>query len=202
MPPGSEPASGSVSPKQPIHSPGRELRQVFSPLAFVAVGPDRIHDERRLHAHHRAIAGIDALHLARDQPVGDIGGAGAAVVLRQRQPEQPERAHLAKNLGVGLLFAIGLDDARQRASPAHSRARVSRISRSSSLSCASSRNGSSHWKAAAPAVPRSLLARLRHFSSPRPSSQTNPPPRRNEGRKLLARPPRWIPAKKGCSDYL
>ena len=61
---------------------GRELRQIFAPLRLAAVGVDRVHHQRRLHRHRRAIAGIDALDLARDQAVGDIAEAGAAVFLR------------------------------------------------------------------------------------------------------------------------
>ena len=88
----------------------RQAGQVLTPLAVVAVGMDRIHDERTLHAHHRAEAGVDALDLARDEPVGDITSAGAAEFLRQREPEQPRLAHQAEELGVGLLLEVGLLD--------------------------------------------------------------------------------------------
>ena len=93
---------------------GGELRQVALALGLVAVGVDRVHDEGGLHAHHRAVAGIDPLDLARDEPVGDVGRAGAAVILRQRDAEQPELAHLVEDRAVGLLLAVGLDDARQQ----------------------------------------------------------------------------------------
>ena len=63
---------------------GRELRQIFLLLAFRAKSLDRDHDQRRLHAHHRAVAGIDALHFARDQAIGDIAEARAAVFRRDR----------------------------------------------------------------------------------------------------------------------
>ena len=91
----------------------RQARQVFAPLVLVAVGVDRIHDERALHAHHRAEAGVDPLDLARHQAVGDVTGAGAAEFLRQRHPEQPRFAHQAEELRVGLLLEIGLLDARR-----------------------------------------------------------------------------------------
>ena len=61
------------------HLAGRELRQIFLALRFRAVGEDRMHHERGLHRHRRAVAGIDPLDLARDQAVGDIGEARAAV---------------------------------------------------------------------------------------------------------------------------
>ena len=51
---------------------GGKLRQVFLALRFRAVGEDREHDERALHAHHRAIARVDALDLARDEAVADV----------------------------------------------------------------------------------------------------------------------------------
>ena len=93
---------------------GRELRQIFLALLLGAVGIDRIHHQRRLHAVHRAIAGIDALDLARDQPVSDIACIGAAIFLRQRHADQAELAHLVENLAVGLFVEIGVVDARQQ----------------------------------------------------------------------------------------
>jgi hypothetical protein len=38
----------------------------------------------RRRPHHRAVAGIDPLDLAGDEAVGDVGRAGAAVLLRDR----------------------------------------------------------------------------------------------------------------------
>ena len=96
MLPGSEPWSGSVRPKQPIHSPVASFGRYFRRCASRAVGVDREHHERALHAHHRAVARVDALDLARDQAVADVVEAGAAVLGRQRRAEQPERAHLAE----------------------------------------------------------------------------------------------------------
>ena len=78
----------------------RELGQIFAPLRLAAVGVDRVHDQRGLHRHRRAVAGIDALDLARDQAVGDIAEAGAAVFLRDGRAEQAERAHLAHDRAV------------------------------------------------------------------------------------------------------
>ena len=91
---------------------GGELGQVFLALVLVAIGVDRIHHQRRLHRVHRAIAAIDALDLARHQAIGDVARIGAAIFLRQRDTDQAEFAHLVEDLAVGLLFEIGLDDAR------------------------------------------------------------------------------------------
>ena len=84
-----------------------ELGQILLLLRLGAVGVDRMHHQRRLHRHRRAIAGIDALHLARDQAVGDIAEARAAVFLRDGRAEQAERAHLGQELLVDLLLAPG-----------------------------------------------------------------------------------------------
>ena len=56
-----------------------------------------MHHQRRLHRQRRAVAGIDALHLARDQAVGDVAEARAAVLLRDGRAEQAERAHLGSS---------------------------------------------------------------------------------------------------------
>ena len=90
----------------------RELRQVLLLLSLGAELVDRRHDERALHAHRRAVAGIHALELARDQPVAHVVDAGAAVFGRKRGPQEPERAHLAQDRGIRLLVAESLQDAR------------------------------------------------------------------------------------------
>ena len=46
-----------------------ELRQIFLALLLGAEIVDRVHDQARLHAHRRAIAAVDPLDLAGDQPV-------------------------------------------------------------------------------------------------------------------------------------
>jgi hypothetical protein len=94
---------------------GGELGQVLALLRLGAELVDRHHHQRALHAHHRAIARIDALDLARDQAVADVVQAGAAVGLRDRGPEQAERTHLAKDARFGLLVAKRLEHARQQA---------------------------------------------------------------------------------------
>ena len=90
------------------------LRQIFAALRLGAVGVDRIHHQRRLHRHHRAVAGIDALDLARNQPVADVAEAGAAVFLRDGRAEEPEMAHLVDDLAIEALFAIGGEHAREQ----------------------------------------------------------------------------------------
>ena len=91
-----------------------ELGQILPLLRLAAVGVDRVHHQRRLHRQRRAIAGIDALHLARDQAVGDIAQARAAVFLRDGRAEQAVRAHLGQQLLVDLLLAPGEAHARHQ----------------------------------------------------------------------------------------
>ena len=67
--PGSEPESGSVRPKQPISSPLAMLGQPPLLLLLAAVGVDRVHRQRALHADQRAQPGVDRLDLGADQPV-------------------------------------------------------------------------------------------------------------------------------------
>jgi hypothetical protein len=91
----------------------RQLRQVLLLLRLGAELVDRHHHERRLHAHHRAVAGVDALDLARDDSVADVVHAAAAVLLGDGRAEQAELAHLAEDGRVGLAVAEGLHDARR-----------------------------------------------------------------------------------------
>ena len=92
----------------------RELRQIFAALRFAAVIVDRVHHQRRLHRHRRAVAGIDALDLARDQAVGDIAEAGAAIFFRDGRAEEAERAHLAHDRRIVALVAERLEHARKQ----------------------------------------------------------------------------------------
>src|SRR5580704_8613964 len=73
-----------------------------------------MHDQRGLHAHRRAVAGIDALHFTRDQAVSGVVGGGAAVFLGQRGAEQAERAHLVHDLAMEFLVPVGLQHARHQ----------------------------------------------------------------------------------------
>ena len=89
-----------------------QLRQVFLALLLRAIGVDRIHHEARLHRHHRAVAAIDPLYLARDQAVGHIASADPAIFLGDRGAKQTHLAHLAEDRRVGGLILEGLDHAR------------------------------------------------------------------------------------------
>jgi hypothetical protein len=84
---------------------GCQLGQVFSPRVFAAIGVDRMHDERGLHAHRGAIAGVDALDLARQEPVADIAESGTAILFRQSRAEHAERTHLRHDGAVERFIA-------------------------------------------------------------------------------------------------
>ena len=84
---------------------GGEPRQVFPPLLLGAVGVDREHHQRGLDAEGGAVAQIDPLDLARDQAIGDVAGAGAAILLGDGRAEQAEGAHLGHDLAVEAVLA-------------------------------------------------------------------------------------------------
>ena len=76
---GSLPESGSVSPKQPIASPGRHARQPLLLLFFASELPDREHGQRALHRHEAAGPAVAGLELEAGQPVGHRARARAFV---------------------------------------------------------------------------------------------------------------------------
>ena len=90
-----------------------QLRQVLFALRLAAVSVNGVHHEARLHAHHRAVAGVDALDFARNQTVADIAQPGTAVAL-DRRAEQAELAHLTENRGIGLFLAVRFLYARRQ----------------------------------------------------------------------------------------
>ena len=95
--PGSEPASGSVRPKQPITSPECIAG---SQRSFCSSEPQRQigeHRERPLHRDGAAHAGVACLELHARQPVGDGARAGQAVAV-EVHPEEPELAELRDQL--------------------------------------------------------------------------------------------------------
>ena len=67
-----------------------------------------MHDQRGLHAHGRAVAGIDPLDFTRDQAIGGIVGAGTAVLFGKGGPQEAEGAELVHDLAVELLVPVGL----------------------------------------------------------------------------------------------
>ena len=95
--PGSEPASGSVRPKQPITSPRVHPRQPLLLLLLRAPAPDREHRERPLHRDDAADPGVAGLELRAGEPVGDGARAREAVAL-EVHPEEAELRELADHL--------------------------------------------------------------------------------------------------------
>ena len=93
---------------------GGQLGQVLLLGGFVAEFMDRHHHQRALHAHHAAVAGVHALHLARHQAVAHVVQAGAAVLLGDGRAQQSQLAHLAKDGGIGGFVAKGHLHARQQ----------------------------------------------------------------------------------------
>ena len=91
--PASEPASASVNPKAPSTSPAIIGTRYVLLLRLGA----RVEERRRAQAHaglerdrHRR---VDARELLDREAVREVVGAAAAVLVRERQTEQPELAH-------------------------------------------------------------------------------------------------------------
>ena len=94
---------------------GSEFRQELLLLRFGAELVDWHHDERALYAGHRAVARIDALDFACNQPVANVVETGAAVLLGNRGAEQAQGAHFAKDCRISDAGAEAFDHARQQA---------------------------------------------------------------------------------------
>ena len=110
--PGSEPASGSVSPKQPIASPVCIARQPPLLLLLRAPAPDRVHRERALDRDGAAHARVARLELEARQPVGDGARAGEAVAV-EVHAVQAELAQLREQLARQDALLEPLADLRQ-----------------------------------------------------------------------------------------
>ena len=91
-----------------------QLGQILLLLLFGAESLDGHHHQRALHAHHRAVAGIDPLDLAGNQPVTDIVEPGATVFLGDGGAQQAQLTHLAEDAHIGLLMAESLLHTRQQ----------------------------------------------------------------------------------------
>ena len=105
------PGIGFGQPKTADRLARRQFRQIFRSHSIRAIGIDRIHHQRRLHRHHRAIAAIHPLHLARDQAIGHISRPQPAIFLGDGHAKQPHLAHFCENRRVGHLVAVSLGDA-------------------------------------------------------------------------------------------
>ena len=102
------PGIGFGQPETADQTARRQFRQIFRSHSIRAIGIDRIHHQRRLHRHHRAVAAVHPLHLAGDQAVGHIARPQPAVLFGDRYPQQTHFAHFGKDRRVGHLIAIGL----------------------------------------------------------------------------------------------
>ena len=91
-----------------------KLGQVLLLGCLIAERIDRHHHQRRLHAHHRAVTGVDALDFPGDQAVADIVESASAVLLGDGGAEQASLTHLAEDRRVGLLVAEGLQHAGRK----------------------------------------------------------------------------------------
>ena len=101
--PASEPASGSVRPKAASRSPDVSCGQPLLLLLLRAEQVDRLRAERGVRAERDRDRGVDARELLDRDRVGERVGAGAAVLLGERDPHPAELAELPDDLvGEGL----------------------------------------------------------------------------------------------------
>lgn len=110
MPPGLEPKPGSVKPKQPIAAFGKP-RQIALPLFLAAVGENRVHHQRALHADEAAQAAIAALEFLHDEAVVDVAHAGAAIAI-EVGAEKAHLAHLGDEAGGKAALVVAVPDDR------------------------------------------------------------------------------------------
>ena len=94
MPETSEPASGSVMPRQEIFSPGDRGHEV---ALLLLLGAEQV-DRRGRHVRvdrdaHGQAAGVRVHELLGEDEVAEVVAALAAVLLGVGEPEQPELAH-------------------------------------------------------------------------------------------------------------
>ena len=113
VPPASEPAPGSVSPNAPSDSPGAQRRQ---PRALLLLGAEPV-DRHRAQRHGRlerdGYRGVDPGQLLDRDAEREIVAAHAAVLLAERQAEQPHLAHLAHDVvGEGVTLVEVADGGR------------------------------------------------------------------------------------------
>ena len=110
MPPGLEPKSGSVRPKQPSFSPFCMTGQPGLLLLVAAEGVDGIHHQRRLHADEGAHAAVAALQFLHHQAVFDVRHSGAAVALEAGAVEAEVGHRLDQFTGEAAGAVALLDD--------------------------------------------------------------------------------------------
>ena len=161
-PAGLEPASGSVSPKQPIVVPAAMPGSQRLLLLLAAPAMDREHRQRALHRAERAQPGVARLELQAREPVRRRRRARAAVALEvhaRADPAAPSSGPVVS--GSDPVLEV-LAHRGRNFSRTYWRT-VSRISRSSSSSSASSASGSTRsrrreaWQGSAADMPLSAV---------------------------------------------
>ena len=96
--PASDPASGSVRPNAPRISPAHSRGSHSALLLVGAEQVDRLGAQRRVGAQRDRDAGVDPGQLLDRDRVLQAGAAGAADLLRERDPHPAERRHLGDDL--------------------------------------------------------------------------------------------------------
>ena len=95
-------------PERAQLAPGRQLGQPLGLLLGAAEQVDRLRAERRVRAHRDRDGGVHARELLDGDRVGERVAAGAADLLGERDPHQPELAELRDDLVRERLRAVEL----------------------------------------------------------------------------------------------
>ena len=111
----SDPAAGSVRPKQPELLALRHRRQVALLLLLGAELEQRQRVQADVHRDQRAECRLAALDLLADQRLGDVVEPGAAVLGRDHRPQQAQLGHPLDDAHVEVVVDVVLLRDRQDA---------------------------------------------------------------------------------------
>src|SRR3546814_7569282 len=75
---------------------GCELGKIAMTQIVAAEGEDRVHHQRRLHAHRRAVSRTNPLYRARYETIGDIAQAGADIAFGRSEEHTSEHQLLMR----------------------------------------------------------------------------------------------------------
>ena len=87
-----------------------QARKVLTLLLFRAKLENWHHHQRGLHTHHRAIARIYILHLARHQTICNVIKPRATILFRDSHTQEPQRPHLLEYFDIRMLISEGIQN--------------------------------------------------------------------------------------------
>ena len=158
----SDPASGSVSDQQPIHSPARAW-ECSAPFAPGAGEINMVRAERNVRGDAQRDRRIDARHLLHQDRVIDVAISGASQIFRKNRAQHAQLTQPVKNVDRKMLRLIPLHHVR-----AGSRLPQNRESFSGADSVPACKPKSIRFRRSLPAVgsQRTVRARAGSFRPP------------------------------------